>query len=112
MDTTVSVTYNSAASGDESSAISVEIGRPYPDPRGDWSCEVTLPGAPGRRRQVHGVDALQALCLAADLVRHELESYPGGLSWSGVAGPIPFASYRLGDVSAPFGPNHRPDGNR
>lgn len=96
MDIITSVTYRLASQETGSSEVRIEVSRPYVDAAGDWVCAVTLPGPLGPRQDVHGVDALQALCLAADLIRRELEKYQGNLSWPGVPGPVPLESFRLG----------------
>lgn len=44
--------------------IQLRIGRPYPDPKGDWSCPVAVDGWHGEFRPIHGIDSWQALLLA------------------------------------------------
>ena len=101
MEMIASVTYRHLAQSGDSTEILIEIGRPFPDPQGDWSCSVTLPPAAGGARLVHGIDALQVLCLAVDLVRRELEPYRGTLHWPGVEDPIPLDAYRIGSGFLP-----------
>ena len=48
---------------------SVEIGRPYCLPDGHWACSVRIRGLYDNLADIHGEDSLQALCLAASLVR-------------------------------------------
>jgi hypothetical protein len=58
-------------------SVTVRLRRPQRDllPGGDWICVVEVDGIPGRRRLVrasYGVDAVQALLLAFQLMRLEL----------------------------------------
>ncbi|MGD0948829.1 MAG: hypothetical protein ABSA52_15565 [Candidatus Binatia bacterium] len=55
--------------------VTAEIGRLYDSGAGDWACPVTLRGLYDRLTDIHGVDSLQALCLAASLVRKLLTSF-------------------------------------
>jgi hypothetical protein len=48
---------------------SVEIGRPYRIPDGPWACPVKIRGLHDNLVDIRGEDSLQALCLAASLVR-------------------------------------------
>jgi len=55
--------------------VTAEIGRPYDTGAGDWACPVSLRGLYDRLADIYGVDSLQALCLAASLVRKLLTSF-------------------------------------
>lgn len=52
----------------------VALGRPYQAPTGEWLCRVRLKGLHERLTDIAGDDSLQALCMAASLVRSLLES--------------------------------------
>ncbi len=63
------------------------LGRPYRAEGGEWACPVSLDGLHDGLRDARGEDSLQALCLAASLLRQLLEHflddggrvvYPGG----------------------------------
>jgi hypothetical protein len=58
--------------------VVVEIGRPYQAPEGEWACPVEIRGLYDGVRDIHGEDSLQALCLAASLVRSLLSSFVEG----------------------------------
>lgn len=58
-------------------SVTVRLRRPQRDPLpgGDWMCLVEVAGIPGRRpllRASYGVDQMQALILAVQLIRLEL----------------------------------------
>ena len=53
----------------ERSTLSVEIGRPYKTSDGPWACPVNIRGLYDNLIDIRGEDSLQALCLAASLVR-------------------------------------------
>ena len=55
--------------------VTVEIGRPYRAPEGEWACPVAVRGLHNRLPDVRGEDSLQALCLAASLVRMLLAGF-------------------------------------
>jgi hypothetical protein len=55
--------------------ITINVGMPAPDPKslgGDYRCQVEIWGL-GLSTYAHGVDALQALCLAPRCLRHLIE---------------------------------------
>jgi hypothetical protein len=57
-----------------STQIAVKVGRPVPDPRGDWTCEYEIWfGETPRHMAVHGIDSMQALQLAIATLDVELE---------------------------------------
>ena len=58
--------------------VVVEIGRPYQAPEGEWACPVKIRGLYDGLLDIHGEDSLQALCLAASLVRSLLSSFVEG----------------------------------
>ncbi|MFI8383868.1 DUF6968 family protein [Pseudomonas sp. NPDC079086] len=78
--------------------ITITVGMPEPDPKslgGDYRCQVEIWGL-GLSTYAHGVDALQALCLAPRCLRHLIEPlsasgwrfyFPGHLDW-----PIDFST--------------------
>lgn len=55
--------------------VMVEIGRPYRAPEGEWACPVAMRGLHNSLPDVRGEDSLQALCLAASLVRMLLTGF-------------------------------------
>ena len=55
--------------------VLVEIGRPYRAPEGEWACPVAMRGLHNSLPDVRGEDSLQALCLAASLVRMLLTGF-------------------------------------
>lgn len=57
-----------SATGERFTA-SVEIGKPYRVPDGHWACPVKIRGLYDNLADITGEDSLQALCLAASLVR-------------------------------------------
>jgi hypothetical protein len=59
----------------EHAQVIVEIGRPYRAPEGEWACPVAMRGLHNSLRDVRGEDSLQALCLAASLVRMLLTAF-------------------------------------
>jgi hypothetical protein len=59
----------------EHNQVIIEIGRPYRAPAGEWACPVAMRGLYNRLPDVHGEDSLQALCLAASLVRMLLSGF-------------------------------------
>ncbi len=54
--------------------IQLRIGRPYPDPKGDWSCPVAVEGWHGELGPIHGIDSWQALLLALRLLEELLSA--------------------------------------
>jgi uncharacterized protein DUF6968 len=52
--------------------VTAAVGRPYPVSRDEWACPVSLAGLQERLPDVHGASSLQALCLAASVVRQLL----------------------------------------
>jgi hypothetical protein len=57
------------------------IGRPYAVSADEWACPVSLAGLHDRLHDVHGTSSLQAMCLAASLLRQLLTYFveDGGL---------------------------------
>ena len=78
--------------------VVVEIGRPYQVPEGEWACPVNIRGLYDGLSDIHGEDALQALCLAASLVRSLLTSFVEG--GGRIMFPNTDAAY---DLNATFG---------
>jgi hypothetical protein len=69
-----------------STSISVRIGRPFLDPRGDWSCPIQIIGIGDERiKSAGGVDAIQAMQLAMQLAGADLKYYAQStpISWLG-----------------------------
>jgi hypothetical protein len=64
--------------------VTVRLGKPRKDPRGDWICPYQVNGL-GRNgvQEAHGVDALQALQLALEGIRTALDRSGKSLSWTG-----------------------------
>jgi hypothetical protein len=67
-DTIVETIVDCVSPTGERHSVTVEIGRPYKTD-GPWACPVTIRGLYDRLPDVCGEDSLQALCLAASLVR-------------------------------------------
>ena len=59
----------------ERQEVTVEIGRPYRAAEGEWACPVAIRGFYNSLPDVRGEDSLQALCLAASLVRMLLKGF-------------------------------------
>jgi uncharacterized protein DUF6968 len=58
--------------------VTVAIGHPYPTSAGDWACPVEIDGLHGRLADLHGIDSLQALCLAIGLAGERLHAFVAG----------------------------------
>jgi hypothetical protein len=70
--------------GEPGREVVLTIGKPRQDPRpgGDWICSVLIEGVPNERRwRVPGVDAVQALQLALEHARRELDASGLPLAW-------------------------------
>ncbi len=77
--------------------VVLTIGKPRPDPKpgGAWMCSVLIEGIPKeRRRNIYGVDAIQALQLALTYARHELDASGLALTWRDPHAP--------GDIGLPL----------
>ncbi len=96
MEPILEVNYRHSRAEDDEAELRVRVGRPYANPKGDWSCDVILEGSVAKTHIVHGIDALQTFCLAADLIRAELEMAGGSLYWPGEGDPIPLSAYQIG----------------
>ena len=59
----------------ERNRVVVEIGLPYQAATGEWACPVAIRGLYDRLPDVRGEDSLQALCLAASLIRMLLSGF-------------------------------------
>jgi hypothetical protein len=54
--------------------VAVKVGRPEPDPRGDWTCQYEiLFGETPKNMAMHGIDSMQALQLTIATLDVELE---------------------------------------
>lgn len=62
----------------ERTTITAEIGQPYQMEEGCWGTPVALHGLDGRLSDICGVDSLQSLSLALQLVRRRLASLVAG----------------------------------
>jgi hypothetical protein len=70
--------------GEPDKIVRVTIGRPHPDPRGDWICPVHVQGLGDAQQQAgFGVDAVQALLNAFEAVRYMLDESGLALTWVG-----------------------------
>jgi hypothetical protein len=70
--------------GADGGEVIVEVAKPYPNPKGDWSCEFRIRGlGDGRARAIHGVDGMQALQLVFVAIRGHLQMYADRLAWLG-----------------------------
>jgi len=56
-------------------SVTIQIGRPYLAPSGEWACPVEMAGWHNGLQDIRGEDSMQALCLALTLVRQLLTSY-------------------------------------
>jgi len=61
-------------SGDSFTSI-LRVGRPCLDDRGTWSCSLSMDGLFHEDRPLFGDDSLQALCLAMDFARGQLQDF-------------------------------------
>ena len=55
--------------------VAAQLGRPYQTAAGDWACPVSLHPLQSRLVDIHGANSLQALCLAASLLRSLLRHF-------------------------------------
>ncbi len=70
--------------GEPAREVVVTIGKPRPDPSGDWRCSFRIRGiSDDRRRVARGLDALQALLLAVEGAREALAASDLVLLWEG-----------------------------
>jgi hypothetical protein len=86
-----------AVAGEPGREVVVTIGKPRPDPRrADAAmCSVLIEGIPKeRRRRIRGVDAIQALQLALEYARRELDASGLPLTW--------LDRHMPGDIGLPF----------
>lgn len=61
--------------GEVDREIVITIGKPRPDPKGDWRCSFLVEGVPNeRRRFARGIDPLQALQLAIESAKHTVKA--------------------------------------
>lgn len=73
-----------SAVGDPTRIVTLTIGRPRPDPAGDWICPVHVDGIGDVAQQSgRGVDALQALLNAAEAARYVIDQSGLLLTWEG-----------------------------
>jgi hypothetical protein len=65
--------------------LTLTIGHPEPDPLpgGDWRCPFQIVGLDPAPQYAHGVDSLQALCIAIDAMRSAVEASGLSVSWDG-----------------------------
>lgn len=70
--------------GEPGKSVVLTIGKPCPDPRGDWVCPVEVQGV-GESQQLngYGVDAVQALMNALEAARYILDQSGLTLTWPG-----------------------------
>ncbi|MFD7080970.1 DUF6968 family protein [Streptomyces sp. NPDC002181] len=72
--------------------VTLQLGAPYPDPdpAGDWICPCGLEGLSETTYEIHGVDGIQALALAAEVLGSRLTeaAQARGLTfaWGGESG--------------------------
>lgn len=74
--------------GDEGRTVTVALGFPERDPQGpDWMCPFHITGLDKTIASAgYGVDTLQALIVALERIRIELEGTGLTFSWLGIAG--------------------------
>ena len=79
---------------DTGTGVTVEFGRPHARRTGEFECPYRVRGL-GRIKvgSALGEDSVQALQLAFEAVRLELEPYGAAVSWYGVAGETGFPHY-------------------
>jgi hypothetical protein len=83
--------------GEPGREVVLTIGKPRKDPRpgGDWTCTVIVEGTPNERRwRAPGVDPVQALQVALEDARRELDASELPLTWLDEGEP--------GDLGLPF----------
>ncbi len=76
-----------AAAGGATRKVVLRIGRPRPDPEGDWLCPVQVVGLEDDAvMNVNGIDAVQALLLAMQMAGARLTHPPRGVTvtWMGM----------------------------
>ena len=74
----------------------LRVGRPVHDPRGMWSCSLSMDGFFREDRPLHGDDSLQALCLALTFAHSQLQAFVsrgGRLLIPGTADEFPLEAY-------------------
>lgn len=77
-------------------AVTVAIGHPYPTSGGDWACPVEITRLHGRILDIHGIDSLQALCLATRLAGTLLRDFVadgGRILDPGTGNDVPLDGY-------------------
>jgi uncharacterized protein DUF6968 len=93
--------------------VTAAVGRPYPVGQDEWAYPVSLAGLHDHLHDVHGASALQALCLAASLLRQLLTHFvrDGGElrhRGDGHAFDIAACFSGLGPLDPPACPRDRP----
>ena len=80
---------------DDERPVTVELGVPRRRRTGEWACPYRIRGlGRARSRQAFGEDSIQALHLALELVRLELEPFRAQLAWAdGEPGELFFPRY-------------------
>jgi hypothetical protein len=84
------------SAGGERFEVTVAIGHPYPTSDHDWACPVEIDGLPGSIADIHGLDSLQAICLAIGLVGERLAAFEatgGRLLHQSTGEPFRFDAY-------------------
>jgi hypothetical protein len=55
--------------------VRARLGKPYQISSGIWACPVGIRGFEKRYPDIRGVDSMQAICLAASLIRMRFEDF-------------------------------------
>src|SRR4051812_41716417 len=70
--------------GEPEKTVLLTIGKPRPDPRGDWVCPVHVQGiSESQQHNGYGVDAVQALLNGLEAARYVLDRSGLTLTWIG-----------------------------
>lgn len=105
MEPTASLILIAQPSGAAAFNLKIEIGKPSraDGPTGNWACPVSLQPLHDRLHDIHGADALQALCLAVSFVLRRLHSFvdDGGTLTTESGAAFDPASYMIGVVQTP-----------
>jgi len=73
-----------AVEGEPGKSVVLSIGKPRPDPRGDWVCPVQVQGvSESQQLNGYGVDAVQALMNALEAARYIFDQSDLTLTWPG-----------------------------
>ena len=76
MDDTIAQTeIHCVPSSGDSFTTTLQVGRPWQDDRGMWSCSLSMDNLFREDHPIFGDDSLQALCLALAFARSQLQDF-------------------------------------